>query len=50
MTIHPSALLRLQDDEEKRSGYASFVNELRLIERLVNYSPDETNSGIRAAE
>jgi uracil-DNA glycosylase len=39
MTIHPSALLRLQDEEEKRSGYASFVNELRSIERLVDYSP-----------
>jgi hypothetical protein len=35
MTIHPSALLRLQDKEEKRSGYASFVNDLRSIERLV---------------
>ena len=39
MTIHPSALLRLQDEEEKRSGYARFVNELRSIERLVDYSP-----------
>jgi uracil-DNA glycosylase len=39
MTIHPSALLRLQDEEEKRSGYASFVNELRSIERLVDYDP-----------
>ena len=29
MTIHPSALSRLQDAEEKRSGYARFVNELR---------------------
>jgi uracil-DNA glycosylase family 4 len=44
MTIHPSALLRLQDEEEKRSGYAS------LIERLFDYSPDATNSDIRAAE
>ena len=35
VTIHPSALLRLQDEEEKRSGYASFVNDLRSIERLV---------------
>ena len=39
MTIHPSALLRLQDEEEKRSGYARFVNEQRSIERLVDYSP-----------
>jgi len=34
ITIHPSALLRLQDEEDKRSGYASFVNDLRSIERL----------------
>jgi uracil-DNA glycosylase family protein len=34
VTIHPSALLRLQDEEEKRSGYASFVNDLRGIERF----------------
>jgi uracil-DNA glycosylase len=39
ITIHPSALLRLQDEEEKRSGYASFVNELRSVERLVDYDP-----------
>jgi uracil-DNA glycosylase len=46
MTIHPSALLRLQDEEEKRSGYQSFVNDLRSIERLL----DQTKSGARAAE
>jgi uracil-DNA glycosylase len=34
VTIHPSALLRLEDEEDKRSGYARFVNELRLIEQL----------------
>ena len=39
MTIHPSALLRLPDEEERRSGYASFVNELRSIERLVDITP-----------
>jgi uracil-DNA glycosylase family protein len=50
MTIHPSALLRLQDDEEKRSGYQSFVNDLRPIERLLDDSPDQTKSGARAAE
>ena len=49
MTIHPSALLRLQDEEEKRSGYQSFVNELRSIERLLDYSSDQTKSGARAA-
>ena len=39
MTIHPSALSRLQDAEDKRSGYARFVNELRSIERLVDITP-----------
>ena len=34
VTIHPSALLRLQDEEEKRSAYANFVSDLRSIERL----------------
>ena len=49
MTIHPSALLRLQDEEEKRSGYQSYVNDLRSIERLLDYSSDQTKSGARAA-
>ena len=34
VTIHPSALLRLQDEDERRSAYASFVNDLRSVERL----------------
>ena len=46
VTIHPSALLRLQDEEEERAGYASFVNDLRSIERLLDYSTDGTNSNI----
>jgi uracil-DNA glycosylase len=50
MTIHPSALLRLQDEEERRSGYQSFVNDLRSIERSLDYSPDQRKSGARAAE
>ena len=50
MTIHPSALLRLQDEEERRAGHQSFVNDLRSIERLLDYSPDHTKSGARAAE
>ena len=49
ITIHPSALLRLQDEEEKRSGYASFVNDLRSIERLVEPSASEANAGLRKA-
>ena len=49
VTIHPSALLRLQDEEEKRSGYASFVNDLRSIEPLVEASANEANRDLRKA-
>ena len=38
ITIHPSALLRLQDDVERHSAYASFVNDLRSIEQLAKAS------------
>jgi uracil-DNA glycosylase len=48
VTIHPSALLRLQDEEDKRSGYASFVNDLRSIERLAK-SPCKAQPRVRAA-
>jgi uracil-DNA glycosylase len=48
VTIHPSALLRLQDEEDKRSGYASFVNDLRSIERLAK-SPRKAQPRVRAA-
>ena len=34
ITIHPSALLRLRDEEEKRSGYDSFVHDLRAIQQI----------------
>ena len=49
ITIHPSALLRLQDEEEKRSGYASFVNDLRSIQRLIEPLASEANAGLRKA-
>ena len=48
VTIHPSALLRLQDEQDKRSGYASFVNDLRSIERLVK-STRKSQHRVRAA-
>jgi uracil-DNA glycosylase family protein len=38
ITIHPSALLRLEDEEDKRSGYASFLNDLRSAEKLAKLS------------
>jgi uracil-DNA glycosylase family protein len=49
MTIHPSALLRLRDEQEKRSGYASFVNDLRSIQRLTEPSAAGANPGFRKA-
>jgi uracil-DNA glycosylase len=36
VTIHPSALLRLENDEDKRSAYASFVHDLSAVERLAD--------------
>jgi uracil-DNA glycosylase len=34
VTIHPSALLRLEDEDERRAAYAGFVNDLRSVARL----------------
>jgi hypothetical protein len=39
----------LQDEEEKRSGYASFVSDLRSIERVIEAPDDEARPGVRAA-
>jgi uracil-DNA glycosylase len=50
VTIHPSALLRLEDEQDKRSGYASFVNDLRSAEQLAKVSAGEAKSGVRAGE
>jgi uracil-DNA glycosylase len=49
VTVHPSALLRLQDAEEKRSAYATFVDDLRAIGRLVEPSASHANSNARKA-
>jgi len=35
ITIHPSALLRMQDAAEKRAAYAAFVKDLKVVARLV---------------
>jgi DNA polymerase len=45
VTIHPSALLRLEDDEDRRSGYASFVDDLRSAGRLAKTSARRAKSG-----
>jgi uracil-DNA glycosylase len=44
VTIHPSALLRLQDEEEKRLGYAAFVDDLRSVERLAKLSGSDAST------
>ena len=49
VTIHPSALLRLQDAEEKRSGYESFVGDLRSIERFAKPTATQMSSDVRKA-
>jgi DNA polymerase len=49
VTIHPSALLRLQEEEEKRSAYAGFVNDLRSAVRLVGLPACKAKSGASAA-
>ena len=49
ITTHPSALLRLQDDEERHSAYAGFVNDLRAIEQLAKASASQSKSAVRAA-
>jgi len=35
ITIHPSALLRMREEEDKRAAYAAFVKDLRVAARLV---------------
>jgi uracil-DNA glycosylase family protein len=34
VTIHPSALLRMENEADKRSGYAAFVRDLKVVARL----------------
>src|ERR1043166_5365532 len=35
ITIHPSALLRMQEAAQKRAAYAAFVKDLKVVARLV---------------
>ena len=35
ITIHPSALLRTQDDDERHAAYAAFVKDLKVGAKLV---------------
>jgi DNA polymerase len=34
-TFHPSALLRLQEDEEREAAFRQFVNDLKLITKAL---------------
>ena len=49
ITIHPSSLLRVDDEEDRRSRYAQFVSELRSVEQLAKTSAPGAKSGARAA-
>ncbi len=40
ITIHPSALLRLRDEDERREAYGAFVRDLRSIARIVGPRAD----------
>jgi uracil-DNA glycosylase len=35
VTVHPSSLLRTEDEEERRIHYAAFVNDLKLIRKAL---------------
>lgn len=35
VTIHPSALLRIREEDDKRAAYAAFVKDLKVAARLV---------------
>jgi DNA polymerase len=49
ITIHPSALLRLQDEDERHSAYASFVSDLRSVAQLAKASTGQAQPGVRVA-
>jgi uracil-DNA glycosylase len=37
ITVHPSALLRLRDENERRAAYEAFVGDLRSVARIVGH-------------
>jgi hypothetical protein len=34
-TIHPSAILRQQDEESRHAEFAAFVDDLRVVARVL---------------
>ena len=39
-TLHPSAILRAQTDEERHRLYAELVSDLKVVHRAAQKSPD----------
>jgi hypothetical protein len=39
VTVHPSALLRIKDENDKRVAYRSFVSDLRLASSALKKRP-----------
>jgi len=35
ITVHPSSLLRLRDEKDKREAYDAFVQDLRSIAQII---------------
>jgi DNA polymerase len=35
-TVHPSSILRAQDDESRHGEMAAFVKDLRVVKKLMN--------------
>ena len=48
ITVHPSALLRLRDEDERRAAYEAFVGDLRSVARIVGL--DEAGGRCRLDE
>jgi uracil-DNA glycosylase family protein len=38
-TVHPSSILRAQDDESRRSQMRAFIEDLRQVARIANQAP-----------
>ena len=49
VTIHPSALLRLQDEDERHLAYAGFVKDLRSAGQLAKVPPTEAERAVSVA-
>ena len=49
ITIHPSALLRLQDEDERHLAYAGFVKDLRSAGQLAKVPPTEAERAVSVA-